>query len=141
MPPPPEVPDEMKPLVAASLYGATALIVLSACALLHHVTPSRGTSVLGHVGFAAAAAAVIVLTPEEYQDTIFSPAGSVVAGVFFPVLESMRAVCSVAEDDDTRWLQYWIGQACMVPFGGNPPKIGGFSSASKFHHNLLWRAH
>ncbi len=75
MPPPRESPDEMSPYVAYAMYGVTALVVAAACMWLHRVTPTRGRSFVGHAVFATCAAVFIMLTPEDYQDEIFSPAG------------------------------------------------------------------
>jgi len=96
------------------MYGATTAVGVAAAALLHRVPPTRGRKVVGHLGFIAVAVAICMLAPHDYQDVIFSPAGAAVAGVFFPVLESMRAVCSVTEEDDRRWLQYWLAQASFM---------------------------
>ena len=55
---------------------------------------------------------VILLTmPEVVQDKLFSPAGVVVVGTVFPIVESIITVCTISAEDDKTWLQYWIAQA------------------------------
>lgn len=78
-----------------------------------------------HVVYAAVVAAVVLLTPEAYQDVVFSQPGVAVVGFLYPVLESVRAVITEEEDDDTRWLQYWVAAGACAPLTlSNPnPKL------------------
>ena len=64
--------------------------------------------------FVVAFVLIWVFTPEHYQDTIFSHAGVSIVGVLFPVLESVRAVCTEGGSDDSRWIQYWLGMGTMM---------------------------
>lgn len=54
---------------------------------------------------------ILLVMPEVVQDKLFSPAGVVVVGTVFPIVESIVAVCTIGAGDDKTWLQYWIAQA------------------------------
>jgi hypothetical protein len=54
---------------------------------------------------------ILLIMPEKVQYKLFSPAGVVVVGTVFPIVESIITVCSISTEDDKTWLQYWIAQA------------------------------
>lgn len=68
--------------------------------------------ILVFIGLYIVGAFVILLVmPEIVQDKLFSPAGVVVAGTVFPLVESIISVCTIDSQDDQTWLQYWIAQS------------------------------
>lgn len=103
-----ELPKE-KLLVYAGGIGCVA----AAAALCHRIKRTRGRNPLWHVVFVAAAAAIAFLVPDFIQEELFSPGGVVVVGTLLPVYESIVAICTIGEADDTVWLQFWISSATV----------------------------
>lgn len=99
---------EMDAMLIAASWATTALVMIGAAMWLHHVPPTRGRWLSAHAVFAGAVVAILLLTPNAYQDMLFSEAGVAVVTLLYPLLESVRAVATLTTDDDTRWLQYWI---------------------------------
>ena len=51
---------------------------------------------------------VIALIPYSISSALFTPLTLILMGTAFPIYESVRAVCTPLEDDDKKWLQYWM---------------------------------
>jgi TB2/DP1, HVA22 family len=95
------------------IYGGAIVCVAVAAPLLHRIKRTRGKHVLWHLVFLAAAVATLLTVPSSIQDEIFSPGGVLVIGTLLPVYESIVAICSIGEHDDTAWLQFWITSATV----------------------------
>ncbi len=74
---------------------------------------SRGKKITAHGIFLAVTVACFILIPFEAKDVIFSPLAVVVVGTVLPTYESIRAVCTIEDTDDTTWLTYWIAQGLV----------------------------
>ena len=98
------------------IYAGAIACVAATIPLLHRVKRTRGKKPLWHLVFVAAAAATLRWVPESIQSEIFSPGGVVVIGTLLPVYESIVAICTIGEEDDTAWLQFWITSA-TISFG------------------------
>lgn len=61
--------------------------------------------------YIAGAVVILLVMPEKVQHKLFSPAGVVIVGTVFPIVESIITVCTISAEDDKTWLQYWIAQA------------------------------
>ena len=96
------------------IYGVSILLVIASVPLLNRLPRTRGKNLLFHAGFVVVALALVLLLPNSIQTEIFSPGGVVVIGTILPVYESIVAVCTPGEDDDTVWLQYWIASGTLA---------------------------
>ena len=126
---------EEKPLVTPAQvlsYGGAALLAGMTVWLVEKMprsggrAPSQITSFLSAFGVPEAAAAVLfhlayvlhcflVLTvmPEGLKSAVFSPAGVVLLGTVFPLVESIKAAASTSTASEHAWLQYWILHGCL----------------------------
>jgi len=95
------------------VYVVGILTAALAAPLINRVKRTRGKNALWHFAFFVAAGASLLLLPDFVQDEIFSPGGVLLVGTLWPIHASIRAVCSVGEEDDTAWLQYWIASASL----------------------------
>jgi TB2/DP1, HVA22 family len=95
------------------IYLGAIACVAAAAPLLHRIPRTKGRRVLWHVAYVILAALTLIFLPEYIQDEIFSPGGVVVVGTLLPVYESIVAICTIGEQDDTAWLQYWITAATI----------------------------
>lgn len=86
-------------------------LTIGSIPILHNVPRSRGQNPVFHGIFVAAAIAFLLLAPDSIQNIYLSPGGVLVVGTLIPVYESIHAVCTIGEADDTAWLQYWITSA------------------------------
>lgn len=95
---------------------ATSIGLLLACGLLlittRNTTRSQGKNVAAHVIFIAVVAGSFFI-PMGGKEVIFSPISVIIVGSVLPVYESIRAVCTIEETDDTTWLTYWISQGIV----------------------------
>lgn len=95
------------------IYAVIILSLVILVSLFHkYVTSrqprSRGRNVIYHILYLIAMVAALLFTPDAIQDEIFSPGGVLVVGTLAPIYFSILACCSIGEEDDTTWLQYWI---------------------------------
>lgn len=91
--------------------------VLAGIAVAYHFGPqrvTRGPPWVPHVVTLAVLLVIALAVPIDYAKYVFSPLTAVFAGTVFPIYESVRAVCTPAEEDDKAWLQYWM--VCGVLF-------------------------
>lgn len=95
------------------IYAGAILCVMVSAPLLHRVKRTRGKQPFWHALFLAGAAAILFWVPEAIQKEVFSPGGVVVIGTLLPVYESIVAICSIGEQDDKAWLQFWITSATV----------------------------
>jgi len=95
------------------VYSASILLLVLAVPLLSKLSRSRGKKPLFHIAFLVAAISSLILLPGGIQDEIFSTGGVVVVGTILPIYESVRAICSVGDADDTVWLQFWIASGVL----------------------------
>mmetsp|Transcript_42204 Transcript_42204/g.132157 ORF Transcript_42204/g.132157 Transcript_42204/m.132157 type:complete len:81 (+) Transcript_42204:398-640(+) len=66
------------------------------------------------MGYVLLALVLLNVIPEDLQNYLFTPAGVVVVGTIFPIIESIRAVCTFGTDDDTIWLTYWLAHVTLT---------------------------
>ena len=76
--------------------------------VLDRIPRSKGKSKISHAIFLVLSIAVVVLLPGEVSDVVFSPDCTMIIGTIIPIYRSIVAVCTIEEEDDTEWLQYWI---------------------------------
>lgn len=95
------------------LYLGATVAVAAAAPLLHRIPRTQGKRIHWHVLFLVIAAISIFFLPDFIQSEIFSPGGILVIGTLLPVYESIVAICSIGETDDTAWLQFWITSATL----------------------------
>mmetsp|Transcript_117294 Transcript_117294/g.175154 ORF Transcript_117294/g.175154 Transcript_117294/m.175154 type:complete len:336 (+) Transcript_117294:169-1176(+) len=91
---------------------SVALVVLSV-PLVKKFSRTRGKNPIYHAAFAGVALALLGLLPDYIQNEIFSPGGVLVIGTIVPVYESIVAVCTPGEEDDSAWLQFWIASGTL----------------------------
>jgi len=96
------------------IYAAGILAVIVATPICHRIPRTRGVNPVAHAVFFAIAAASLLLVPDYIQFHIFNPGGVLVIGTIWPSYASIAAVCSIDEDDDTAWLQYWLASATFT---------------------------
>ena len=95
-------------------YGVLIGILCGMIPLLHRLPRTRGKNILFQVGYFAVVGLTIAFLPADIQEDIFSPGGVVVVGTVLPVYESIVAVCTPGEEDDTAWLQYWVAAGFLT---------------------------
>lgn len=87
-------------------------IVLIAVAS-QNIERTKGKVIKYHVMYAAIPLAGVFLAPFYVKSLLFSPLSVVVVGTAYPIYESMKAVCTIEEGDDTVWLTYWVVQGAI----------------------------
>jgi hypothetical protein len=95
------------------IYGVSVLLLVASVPFLSKLPRNRGKNVIFHAVYVGAAVATLILLPEAIQKEIFSPGGVVVVGTLLPIYESIRAICTPGETDDTIWLQFWIASGAL----------------------------
>jgi len=98
----------------AMIYGILVISTLGVRPLLMKCRRTRGTNIVYQLVFIVAAMAAAMLTPNYVGDVLFSEAGVLIMGTLIPVYQSIIAVCTVGEADDTIWLQFWIVNATFT---------------------------
>lgn len=83
------------------IYGVSIALLVLSVPFLSKLPRSRGRKPLLHVAFIGGAVTCLILLPSVIQDEIFSPGGVVIVGTFLPIYESVRAICTPGEADDT----------------------------------------
>jgi len=78
-----------------------------------NIERTKGRVIKYHVMYAAVPLAGVFLTPLYIKSLLFSPLSVVVVGTAYPIYESMKAVCTIEEGDDTVWLTYWVVQGAI----------------------------
>jgi len=56
---------------------------------------------------------VSMLLPLEVKEVLFTPLNVLIVAEIYPIYESIRAVCTIEETDDSTWLMYWIAQGVV----------------------------
>jgi len=90
------------------IYAVSIALAIVAAAFVNKIPRTRGKNPIFHAVFLVASIAILVLLPEEIQDTVFSPGGVVVVGTLLPLYVSIQAVCTCGEEDDSTWLNFWV---------------------------------
>jgi hypothetical protein len=90
------------------IYLVAFIAVIAIAPILEKFPRSKGKNILYHGIFVISTILSIAFIPDYIQNEIFSPGGVIVVGTIIPVYSSIVAVCSIGEDDDHVWLQYWI---------------------------------
>lgn len=88
-----------------------SLGVLAGVALAYQVlerTSERGRKIRPHLIFWAMSALVLVFLPRSFGKYIFDSLTMTLVATVFPIYESLKAICTPEDDDDKKWLQYWI---------------------------------
>jgi hypothetical protein len=97
---------EKPPLVWTLVSSA---VVLAAVATAYHtIHKTRGNKWTPHVIYFGVALASILLLPTVIARVVFSALTVSLVATVLPIYESIRAVCTVSEDDDRAWLLYWL---------------------------------
>ena len=114
-----DVDDTTEALIS---HGTGILVVAITVATFHNYPRSQGKNIKSHIAFFMVAAAVLFFVPDYIQNVIFSQGGVLVIGTIVPIYESIRAVCTIEEADDTAWLQYWIssGKSTLIRTKSSP---------------------
>ena len=94
-------------------YGVLIGVVCASVPMLSRLPRTRGKNAVFHGLYIAVAIAMLILIPEDFQEDIFSPGGVIVIGSILPVYESIVAVCTPGEEDDSAWLQFWIASGSL----------------------------
>jgi hypothetical protein len=95
------------------IYLCSIALVVVGAKVVKRFPKSRGKNPVYHAAFAGVALALLFLLPDYIQNEIFSPGGVLVIGTIIPVYESIVAVCTPGEDDDSAWLQFWIASGTL----------------------------
>ena len=95
------------------IYVVSVLLVIGLSPFLSRLPRTRGKNPIYHGAFVVAAVLILLFLNNDIQHEIFSPGGVVVIGTILPVYESIKAVCTPGEDDDSAWLQYWIASGAL----------------------------
>lgn len=74
---------------------------------------SEGKNIIAHVIYLGISLAIFFLVPVDTKELFFTPFSVVVVGSLYPIYESIKAVCTIEETDDTTWLTYWIAQGIV----------------------------
>lgn len=87
-----------------------SLAALIAVSVGYHWGPQSMASRqwIPHVVTVVVVVLVCVLLPTDIAKYMFTPLTMVTMATFFPIYESVRAICTPLEDDDKEWLQYWM---------------------------------
>jgi receptor expression-enhancing protein 5/6 len=96
-----------------AIYGVSILLVILAVPLLSRLPRTRGKNPIYHGAFLAGGVALLMLLPHDIQNEVFSPGGVIVIGTILPVYESILAVCTPGEEDDTALLQFWLASGTL----------------------------
>ena len=120
---------ELTPAKVAAYVGAAALAAFTialvkqvprsgghAPELVRELCANLGISELGatglfHLGYFLHCFLVIAIMPRGLKDTVFSPAGVILLGTVFPLVESIKAAARSREDSaatSRTWLMYWV---------------------------------
>jgi len=95
---------------------ACSLALLAVVAFLTKKLPQEREFKWGiHLRYGIVAILTIALLPFEISKYVFSEFTVSLIGFVFPIYESVLAVCTPDEEDDTDWLRYWtIGGVFFV---------------------------
>ena len=85
---------------------AAGLVVLAT----QNFRRTQGRNWKFHAIYAVVVAVLVLVLPLSVKQVVFSAAGVAVAGMIFPVYQSLRALVTPATVDDMEWLQYWCAQ-------------------------------
>lgn len=66
-----------------------------------------------HLIYVAFSTVILIFSPLELRQSLFSPFTIMCVGSVWPIYESIYAVCTLITDDDTVWLQYWLAQGTL----------------------------
>ena len=120
---------ELTPAKVAAYVGAAALATFTillvkkvprsgghAPELVKELCANLGISELGatglfHLGYFLHCFLVIAIMPGGLKNTVFSPAGVLLLGTIFPLIESIKAAARSREDSPANsrtWLMYWV---------------------------------
>jgi TB2/DP1, HVA22 family len=98
------------------IYAISILCMILMVLFVHRfVQPkrTRGRVIVWHALYTVGVIVSLQFIPNTIQDEIFSPGGVLVVGTLLPIYESIVAICTIGEADDTTWLQYWIASATL----------------------------
>ena len=113
---------------------AVLLFILLVYAASKRITRTKGRNVTYHAIYGAITVVSFILIPMEIKDIIFTPLSVVVVGTAYPIYESLRAVCTIEEGDDTVWLSYWIAQG-LISF--STEWVDGIGNNVQVHWNMF----
>jgi hypothetical protein len=117
----------------AALLGLGFGVLIIALAS-NHGSRSEGKNLAAHGILIAVALGCFFALPIEAKEMIFTPLSVVVIGTVLPIYESIKAVCTIEETDDTTWLSYWIAQG-LVSF--STEWVDGLGNALSVNWNVF----
>jgi len=115
--------DDESPTTHTLWFGVALADVIAFTGLLltviliylaqRRVERTKGTNLIYHAIYWSTALVITLFSPYELRSSLFSPFAVMVVGSVYPIYESIYAVCTVDEGDDTLWLQYWVAQGTL----------------------------
>ena len=97
-------------VAAVAAWVAMVLAAVLVILATQNFRRTKGRQWKFHFIYVIVVAVLVLLVPNSVKTVIFSAAGVAVAGMIFPVYQSLRALVSPATVDDMEWLQYWCAQ-------------------------------
>lgn len=96
----------------AAVAAWVAMILAAGLVILatQNFRRTQGRNWKFHAIYVTVVAALVLVLPLSVKHVVFSAAGVAVAGMIFPVYQSLRALVTPATVDDMEWLQYWCAQ-------------------------------
>lgn len=99
---------------AAVILATASISLFLLMIVLRKVHRTKGKDLRYHACYIIAVVGAILFMPEYVEDVLFSPGGVLVIGTLIPIYESIRAVCTIGEEDDKEWLQYWLASGTFT---------------------------
>lgn len=97
------------------ILGTVAVGIISLMPLLRKCKRSEGKNNVNHIVFLCSYLCSILILPSYIQDALFNDIGVILIGTLIPVYETVRAACSIEENEHERvWLQYWIASGSFL---------------------------
>lgn len=96
------------------VYGGIIAVIILVTPFLKKIPRSRGKNVNNQIVFIVTYIACLLLLPDILKDALCAPFGVLAVGTIMPIYESIYAACSVGEEDDSMWLQFWIVNAVFT---------------------------
>eukprot|EP00555_Chaetoceros_dichaeta_P002314 CAMPEP_0198250674 /NCGR_PEP_ID=MMETSP1447-20131203/1762_1 /TAXON_ID=420782 /ORGANISM="Chaetoceros dichaeta, Strain CCMP1751" /LENGTH=357 /DNA_ID=CAMNT_0043935531 /DNA_START=69 /DNA_END=1142 /DNA_ORIENTATION=- len=115
--------DETSPTTHALWFGIALADVIAFVGLCltvvliyiaqRRVERAKSFEIKYHGIYIITTALILFFAPFELRSSLFSPFAVMVVGSVYPIYESIYAVCTLDEGDDTLWLQYWVAQGTL----------------------------
>jgi len=107
--------DEEDTITNLIPYATSALGLMMLIPILRKFPRQKGSlNPMYHAAYFLFISGVLFFVPEYIKNVMFSPGGVLVIGTVIPIYESITAACSIDENDDTAWLQFWIASGTFT---------------------------